>query len=414
MAIKIKQIISEDIIKKDKKDINLDRIHQLAGIKKQEVKVKPIFESAEFIKLGPDNNVYAIVKDKAKYWIKKAANSETLTESSFDYLYGLQNQSKANGFTTYGSALKSLNLIFKDLHEQNGVLLEQTLFTEDDRRKFVLKFQAPKQEIQAPAEPEKKKPEPEPVEDFPEPFSDSEDNDEFPNQFPMDSEDKESLPMDDSSKKEDNENSEEPVKEIQKLTGKLGQQLRDNKDVVDEDIVKYVMNSMISAIDLGKLSDSYREELISKLDKDEKASEEKQIDEDFNSKLEELRIADRLNEAIKKSLRKLIKESEQSNQELVQAAFDYITSKYSHDDYIDAFDEEVNSGDWLEDDWEDEFESAYDAYMDTGRGEAEHAVLKQYVDEACEHLGCTEGQLVFDVKPSIYDMLQDEWEIIGL
>lgn len=364
MAIKIKQVISEEIIKKDKKDINLDRIHQLAGITKQKEVVKPILESAEFIKLGPDNNVYAIVKDKGKYWIKKAENSETLNESSFDYLYGLQNQSKGNGFSSYGSALKSLNLIFKDIHEQNGVLLEQTLFMEDDRRKFVLKFQAPKKEVQTPVEPEKKKSDPEPV-DFPEPFADNS-NDELPDEFPMDDNIEQPTEEPQSNDSGDDQQSEEPVKEIQKLTGKLGQQLRDNKDVVDEDIVKYVMNSMLSAIDIGKLSDAYREELISKIDKNEKDSEEKQIEEEFNSKLEELRIADRINETIRKSLKKLLKEQKE---DLNQKVIDFITERLSNDEILNYVEDEIEKGNYGFDD------------LDLA-----DPLIEEYIGKACKEL----------------------------
>lgn len=105
----------------------------------------------------------------------------------------------------------------------------------------------------------------------------------------------------------------------------------------------------------------------------------------------------------------LIKES--SNQELVQRAFEYITNKYTENDYIYALDEEINSGDWLDEDWADEFESHYEAYTEQGRGEAEDAVLRNYVKEACKYLNCKEEQLVFDVEPDIYQMLKDEWNI---
>ena len=50
------------------------------------------------------------------------------------------------------------------------------------------------------------------------------------------------------------------VKTIQKLTGKLGQKLRDLKDDVDADLIKYVINSVIAAVNLDLLDEEDVEE----------------------------------------------------------------------------------------------------------------------------------------------------------
>ena len=58
------------------------------------------------------------------------------------------------------------------------------------------------------------------------------------------------------------------LKLIQKLTGKLSQRLRmfEKDKGLDSQDIKYVMNSIISAIDLKKLDDDDREEIVDKLE----------------------------------------------------------------------------------------------------------------------------------------------------
>jgi len=60
-------------------------------------------------------------------------------------------------------------------------------------------------------------------------------------------------------------------KQIQKLTGKLGQKIRTMNDTVgmtSEDI-KYVINSIVSALDLEKLDDEDKEDIMNKLEGEE-------------------------------------------------------------------------------------------------------------------------------------------------
>jgi len=56
--------------------------------------------------------------------------------------------------------------------------------------------------------------------------------------------------------------------EIQKFAGKLGQELRDQKDKMESDDIKYVLNMIISAVDLDKLEDDDIEEIGKKFDRD--------------------------------------------------------------------------------------------------------------------------------------------------
>jgi hypothetical protein len=56
--------------------------------------------------------------------------------------------------------------------------------------------------------------------------------------------------------------------EIQKFSGKLGQELRDQKSKMESDDIKYVLNMIISAVDLDKLEDDDIEEIGKKFDRE--------------------------------------------------------------------------------------------------------------------------------------------------
>ena len=70
------------------------------------------------------------------------------------------------------------------------------------------------------------------------------------------------------------------VKSIQKLTGKLGQKMRELEDEIDSDTIKYVLNSIISAIDLDQLDDEDREDIVERLDPSE--DEDYGMEDDFD------------------------------------------------------------------------------------------------------------------------------------
>jgi hypothetical protein len=62
--------------------------------------------------------------------------------------------------------------------------------------------------------------------------------------------------------------------EVQKYAGKLGQELRDLHDRMESDDIKYVLNMVISAVDLDKLSDEDIDDIGKKFERDEENSED--------------------------------------------------------------------------------------------------------------------------------------------
>jgi hypothetical protein len=81
------------------------------------------------------------------------------------------------------------------------------------------------------------------------------------------------------------------IKPIQKLTGKLGQKLRDFADELESDDIKYVLNSIISAVDLDKLSMEDKDDITSRFeDDDEEYGMEDKMDIDVSD--EEFEMGD--------------------------------------------------------------------------------------------------------------------------
>ena len=169
------------------------------------------------------NGVYGIVKEKDGYYVKKGLN-----EGSLDYIGGLFMKNK-NRFNSYAEALKRLDLL-------NGQELQEAT-------KYVLK-QTKKEEV------------------TPLP-SDEMGAEEVPSP--------ESLPSDEMGAEEEPTAEPKPsdyMTEIQKFSGKLGQELRDQKIKMESDDIKYVLNMIISAVDLTKLSDEDIGEIGKKFDRE--------------------------------------------------------------------------------------------------------------------------------------------------
>ena len=237
---------------------------------KQEINVN---ETTDYTRVLADGNVYGIVKERNGYIVKKG-----IDESTLDYIDPMRNRKY---HSSYSQALKKLNLIAGELNRVNENEQGTELFGE--QKKFVLKTPtssapapapvapAPAPEMPAPS-PEMPAPSPMGDEEMPEPPSD----DMMPDDMEMDE------PMDDPMGGE-GEGDEGPVtlKQVQKLTGKLGQKLRayaSEQEMTSED-VKYVLNSILSAVDLNLLDETDKEDILSRFEEEEGGEEGSSYDE---------------------------------------------------------------------------------------------------------------------------------------
>ena len=195
------------------------------------------------------NTVYGIQKEKDGYYVKKGINENTL-----DYIGGIFMKNK-NRFTSYADALKRLEYIKgqEDLNEAT---------------KYILKNKSsnnlPTNEQQPTATPI---PEPPVASDNTLPPSPANTSEEPPIEEPTD-----------DNLNADVEDENDPLKAIQKLSGKLGQKLREFDEQIESDDIKYVLNMVISAIDLNKLEDTDKDEIIGKFE----GEETPENDEDYS------------------------------------------------------------------------------------------------------------------------------------
>ena len=236
-------------------DEKLRRIMEIARYNEVERSTSNVNETVDYTRQLADGKYYSIIHEKNGYIIKTGLN-----ESEMDYAERIENR---RYHSSYSKALKKLNLMAKELNtlHENEEGLE--LFGEQDK-KFVLK--TPKPEVEAPS------PEPEMDLDLDMGSEGGEEELDLDMDLGMDDEGGEELDMDlDLDAETPAEEEEISIKEIQKLTGKLGQKLRtiDQQDGLTSEDIKYVLNSIISAVDLDKLSEEDKEDILENFEEDE-------------------------------------------------------------------------------------------------------------------------------------------------
>ena len=231
-------------------DEKLKRILELTYFNEKNKKSNT--NKAELVKESTTGGVYGIVKEKDGYYVKRGLN-----ESSLDYIGGMFMKNK-NKFSSYAEAAKRLNLL-----QGQEELNEAT--------KYVLKQNKP-QDATPPA------PVAEPAPEAPAPPMDAAPSDDMGS---LDNPTSEEPPSDasapdmggETSGDETDENGEpkrsDYMTEVQKYAGKLGQELRDLHDKMESDDIKYVLNMIISAVDLDKLDDDDIEEIGKKFEREE-------------------------------------------------------------------------------------------------------------------------------------------------
>ena len=243
---------------------------------------------------GPNDKTYSIVKENSYYHIMENSN----------YINGLSNKNDYR-YNSYSEAMKQLNLKLSSLNEVYDNREGVNLF---EAKKYVINAQkqpttppakqqeptaqppkpmtgAPKPMAEPPKAPTTNKgpiksvsaaqvnkpgaspngptPPPPPAEmDRPLPGPTSTDDVAAPPSGGMDFDAEVA-----SIERELGGGEESPEKQIQSLTGKLGQALRQGEaeNLVDTELTKYVVNSVFSALDLAELTDEDKLDIIRKV-----------------------------------------------------------------------------------------------------------------------------------------------------
>ena len=228
-----------------------------------------------------DGKYYGIVKEKTGYVVKVG-----ISESELDYNEPMQNRKH---YKSFSQAMKKVNLIAGELNRLHENAEGVNIIGE--QKKFVLKTPAPKVDVDINVD----EPSLEPEEDL---------GLDLDMDVDMDIDSEESVEDDDLDMDMDIDSEEEDVdvdvevedeegsfKTIQKITGKLGQKLRTydkNQGLSSEDI-KYVLNSIISAVELERLSEEDKEDILANFEEEETDYDmEGEVDIDVESGDDEL------------------------------------------------------------------------------------------------------------------------------
>ena len=249
----LKPIGSEKLTGQDK----LNRIMEIARF--NEVMPKVINETAksEYSVSLADGHNYEIIKERQGYIIKK-----TISESETDYIEPIKNRKY---YSSYSQALKRLNLVAGELNRLNENDEGVSLYGE--QKKFTLKTPKP---APAPADEAPMAPPSVPAPELPpSPMGDMGMGDMGMDDMAPEG-DVEDVDIDIDTEEGGNEE-QVTFKTIQKLTGKLTQKIRvlDTEEGMTSEDVKYVINMVLSSLDLTSLSEEDKEDIMSKFEEDE-------------------------------------------------------------------------------------------------------------------------------------------------
>ena len=226
-----------------------------------------------------DGKYYGIVKEKTGYVVKVG-----ISESELDYNEPMQNRKH---YKSFSQAMKKVNLIAGELNRIHENTEGVNIIGE--QKKFVLKTPEPKVDVDIDVDEPSMEPEADLDMDVDMDVDMDMDSEESVDDLDMDLD----LDLDDTEEEVevDVEDEESSFKVIQKLTGKIGQKLRTydkNQGLSSEDI-KYVLNSIISAVELDKLSEEDKEDILANFEEDETDYDmEGEVDIDVESGDDEL------------------------------------------------------------------------------------------------------------------------------
>jgi hypothetical protein len=265
----LKPIGSEKLTGQNK----INRIMEIARFNESTPKTINENETSEYSISLADGNNYQIVRERQGYIIKK-----TISESETDYIEPMKNRKY---YSSYSQAFKRLNLVAGELNRLNEN--EEGVSLYGEQKRFTLKTPKPAAP-EMPAGPPAELPAAPPAVPSPElppsPMGDMGDmggEDMSMDDMPMDDmggEDMggEDIDVDVDVDAEEGGNEDQVTfKTIQKLTGKLTQKIRtlDTEQGMTSEDIKYVINMVLSSLDLTSLSEEDMEDIMSKFEEDE-------------------------------------------------------------------------------------------------------------------------------------------------
>jgi hypothetical protein len=249
----LKPIGSEKLQGQDK----LKRIMEIARFNETIPTTINETSKTEFNRTLSDGNNYEIVKERQGYIIKK-----TISESETDYIEPMKNRKY---YSSYSQALKRLNLVAGELNRLNENEEGTSMFGEQKR--FTLKTPKPAPAPMEAAAPPMAPP-PVPAPELPASPVGGEEMDLDMGAEEMGPEGDMEMDAEMDMEMDGGDDEQVTFKTIQKLTGKLTQKIRtlDNEEGMTSEDIKYVINMVISSLDLKSLSEEDKEDIMDKLE----------------------------------------------------------------------------------------------------------------------------------------------------
>ena len=255
----LKPIGSEKLQGQDK----IKRMMEIARFKETTPSSINETSKSEYSRTLSDGSNYEIVKERQGYIIKK-----TISESETDYIEPMKNRKY---YSSYSQALKRLNLVAGELNRLNENEEGTSMFGEQKR--YTLKTPTPAP-IPAPMEaavPPMAPPAVPSPELPPSPIGDEGGEDvSMDIDAEMGPEGDVEMDTDVDMEMDGGDDEQVTFKTIQKLTGKLTQKIRtlDTEEGMTSEDIKYVINMVISSLNLKSLSEEDKDDIMDKFDED--------------------------------------------------------------------------------------------------------------------------------------------------
>jgi hypothetical protein len=94
----------------------------------------------------------------------------------------------------------------------------------------------------------------------------------------------------------------------------------------------------------------------------------------------------------------------------LQFAMAKIKEEFSEDKVTGMFDNEILE--WVDDDWQEDYESEYDWYIDHNNGEAQDAVIHVIMSWYCKNYNENKS-LSIDVHSELFDAIKEEFSCLN-
>jgi len=85
----------------------------------------------------------------------------------------------------------------------------------------------------------------------------------------------------------------------------------------------------------------------------------------------------------------------------------YLKKEYPEERIDELIKDEIVGGDWLDDDWEEEYETEHDWYENYGSGEAEAAVKTQIEEDILKHFSKTKEDYLLEIGEEIFETIDE-------